>query len=84
MDNDDGNNPGDYGNEDYNDPNGGAPDDMNGNNEGGDGGDVDQYFDDAGDIGYLPADHVTPLFEFNCLFIAFNATPAECLDQAVD
>jgi hypothetical protein len=20
---------------------------------------VDQYFDDAGDIGYLPADHVT-------------------------
>ena len=51
---------GDYGNEDYdggennnnNDPN-------NNNNENGDG-EVDQYFDDAGDIGYLPADHVTP------------------------
>lgn len=35
---------------------------MNGNMGDGDNGDdpdVDQYFDDAGDIGYLPADHVT-------------------------
>ena len=24
-------------------------------------GDVDQYFDDAGDVGYLPADHVTSI-----------------------
>jgi hypothetical protein len=31
----------------------------NGGNDGGDDPDVDQYFDDAGDIGYLPADHVT-------------------------
>ena len=50
----------DYGNEDY-DPNlvGGNPDnnqDGNNNNEG----DQDfQDFEDAGDIGYLPADHVT-------------------------
>lgn len=67
MDNDDGLNNGgadDYGNEGYDD--GGNPnnnDDANNNNGGGAGndGDVDQYFDDAGDIGYLPADHVTPL-----------------------
>ncbi len=68
MDNDDGLNNGggnDYGNEDYDD--GGMPnnnDDGN-NNNGGNDGDVDQYFDDAGDIGYLPADHVTS-FPSNC------------------
>ncbi len=37
------------------------------NEEGADEGDVDQYFDDAGDIGYLPADHVTSLLIFNSL-----------------
>ena len=25
----------------------------------------DEYFDDAGDIGYLPADHVSFLYDFN-------------------
>jgi hypothetical protein len=53
----------DYGNEEFDgnlqDPNG------NGDNDGGNAGpngedaEVDQYFEDAGDIGYLPADHVT-------------------------
>ena len=51
----------DYGNEDYND--GGQNNEDNDNNQDGAGAnqdaDVDQYFDDAGDIGYLPADHVT-------------------------
>ena len=35
---------------------------FNGNRDGNDDGndeDVDEYFDDAGDIGYLPADHVS-------------------------
>ncbi len=61
MDNDDGlNNAGgnDYGNEDYDDGN--LPNNNDGGNNNADG-DVDQYFDDAGDIGYLPADHVTPI-----------------------
>jgi hypothetical protein len=61
MDNDDNGlgdqNNQDYGNEDYNDA---GDNNANNNNAGGDG-DVDQYFDDAGDIGYLPADHVTNL-----------------------
>lgn len=60
MDNNDDNGLGqgdDYGNEDYNDA-GDNNNNNNGGNAGGDG-DVDQYFDDAGDIGYLPADHVT-------------------------
>lgn len=48
------NNQADYGNEDYD---GGAGDNQPGaDNMGGE--EVDQYFDDAGDIGYLPADHV--------------------------
>lgn len=46
-------NPADYGNEDYGGNEEGA-NDMNGGD-----GEADQYFDDAGDIGYLPADHVT-------------------------
>jgi hypothetical protein len=52
----------DYGNEDF-DPNAEAKNDGDdgnngdGNNAGGEE-NVDQYFDDAGDIGYLPADHV--------------------------
>ena len=41
----------DYGNEDYE----GAPGDNQPDNNGEE---VDQYFDDAGDVGYLPADHV--------------------------
>jgi hypothetical protein len=51
-----------YGNEeeDYNDNEGGDPNKDENGNQGGNEGDVDQYFDDAGDIGYLPADHVTP------------------------
>jgi hypothetical protein len=64
MDNDDngmdGGNNGDYGNEDYDGGNmEGGNDPNNNENNGGNDGDVDQYFDDAGDIGYLPADHVT-------------------------
>ncbi len=67
MDNDENDNNGmqnndDYGGEDYGD----AGDDNNNNNNGGNNGagdgDVDQYFDDAGDIGYLPADHVMRYF----------------------
>lgn len=59
MDNDD-NQPNDgnnneYGNEDYE----GAEDGGENNNDAADE-NADQYFDDAGDIGYLPADHVTP------------------------
>jgi hypothetical protein len=56
MDND-GN---DYGNEDYdpNAANNNGDDGNDGNNGGGNDENVDQYFDDAGDIGYLPADHV--------------------------
>jgi hypothetical protein len=50
---------GDYGNEDYDGGDNNDPNNNNGNNGNADG-DVDQYFDDAGDIGYLPADHVTP------------------------
>lgn len=45
----------DDGNGDYNDY-----DQNNNADNAGDGAEnVDQYFDDAGDIGYLPADHVT-------------------------
>ena len=44
---------GDYGDEDYNQDGQPQPGDENQD------GDVDQYFDDAGDVGYLPADHVT-------------------------
>lgn len=60
-------NNGDYGNDGF-DPNDGMGDDGvdmngNGNDDGGDD-DVNQYFNDGGDIGYLPADHVTTLFYF--------------------
>lgn len=70
MDNDDGQNDlpmdggNDYGDEGGYDPNQDGDGMMDGDNNGGDGngagedGDVDQYFDDAGDVGYLPADHV--------------------------
>ena len=64
MDNDDNGlgdqNNDDYGNEDYNNAGDDNNPDNNNDNAGGEG-DVDQYFDDAGDIGYLPADHVTSL-----------------------
>ena len=85
MDNNDdnglGDNNADYGNEDYD----GAQGDNNNNN--GDAGannegDVDQYFDDAGDIGYLPADHVTPSLISLTVFLAPHATSPERLDQA--
>ena len=84
MDNDDNDNNGmqnndDYGGEDY----GNAGDDNNnnngGNNAGGDG-DVDQYFDDAGDIGYLPADHVTRFKYLTALILAFDAKTPERFD----
>ena len=85
MDNDDNNGMpldggNDYGNEDYD----GQPNDDGGNNPdgGNQDGDVDQYFDDAGDIGYLPADHVTSAPFLTA--IAFDATFAKCLDKAVD
>ena len=60
MDNDDGANNNDYGNEDYDPNNGneGGDDGQNNNGNGGNEENVDQYFDDAGDVGYLPADHV--------------------------
>lgn len=49
-------------NEGYDD-NGGQ--DPNGeNNGGGEGEDIDQYFDPVDDVGYLPADHVPFNFEF--------------------
>ena len=64
--------PNDYGNEEFDgNMNDGMGDDgdmggmdmnNNGDGNGGDDPDVDQYFDDAGDIGYLPADHVTTKF----------------------
>lgn len=60
-----GNGQNDYGDEDYNNNANmdGGQDMEGGDNPGGDEADpdVDQYFDDAGDIGYLPADHVTSL-----------------------
>jgi hypothetical protein len=66
MNNDDGmDNNNDYGNEDYEndmgDGMGGNPNNLGGGGPGEnmDDPEVDQYFDDAGDIGYLPADHVT-------------------------
>ena len=68
----------DYGNEDNYDGN--EPADEGGNEPAD--GEVDQYFDDAGDIGYLPADHVTnnPLNHR----VAPDATAAERVDEAAD
>ena len=56
----------DYGNEDYGDV-GDDNNNNNGNGNAGGDGDVDQYFDDAGDIGYLPADHVTCITHLTAL-----------------
>ena len=77
----------DYENEEY-DPNlqnAEQPEDGGDNNEnvpaeGGE--DVDQYFDDAGDIGYLPADHVNILNLTRN--IATDAETAERVDEAAD
>ena len=81
MDNNDGN---DYGNEDY-DPNAANNNGDDGdNNAGGNDENVDQYFDDAGDIGYLPADHVRLPFISLTAAIASDATPAKRLDQAAN
>ena len=82
MDND-GN---DYGNEDY-DPQ--APnnnDDGNDGNGGNNDENVDQYFDDAGDIGYLPADHVRKIKKMSNrrFYLAPHATPAKRLDEATN
>jgi hypothetical protein len=47
--------------------------------------DVDEYFDDAGDIGYLPADHVSfKIIYINILIIAIDGPSLSCFDQAVD
>ena len=71
IDPNDGNNNNDYGNEEDGyegmgdngmDPNNDGAGGDNGNNENED---VDQYFDDAGDIGYLPADHVRISIGYN-------------------
>jgi hypothetical protein len=73
----------DYGQEDY-DAMGDGPQ-PNNNGAGQDNADdpeVDQYFDDAGDIGYLPADHVTPSILTVCA--AFDAATSKCVDEAVD
>ena len=56
----------DYGQEDMGDMDEGQPG-MFGNRGGDDDGageENDEYFDDAGDIGYLPADHVSFIFLF--------------------
>ena len=45
-------------------------------------GDVDQYFDDAGDIGYLPADHVTSLLV--TLLPASDEQAPKCPHEAAD
>ena len=79
---------------------GGMDMNNNGDGNGGDDPDVDQYFDDAGDIGYLPADHVTTQFSKwvlsiltfhscrnKCLILFFIATHAKAskrLDQIID
>lgn len=70
MDNEDQANDGnqnEYGNEEYE----GQDDGGENNNQGADE-NADQYFDDAGDIGYLPADHVTP---FNILTVSSYVSP---------
>ena len=90
--NDDGNGAENYDGNDYDmmgDPNNMDGADPNGNGNGGDGEDpdVDQYFDDAGDIGYLPADHVTYLISnmaalITSFLLAPHAETPKRLDQA--
>ena len=57
-----------YGNDDYD-----GAEDGGGKNNGTADENTDQYFDDAGDIGYLPADHVSP-FNFHEDTVAKEAT----------
>lgn len=66
-------------------------DPNNGNGGDGEDPDVDQYFDDAGDIGYLPADHVNFFFVqrlFNDTFpmlifyLAFDVKTSKRFDKA--
>ena len=52
-------------------------------NEGGDEGEVDQYFDDNGDIGFLPADHVSNLVVVT-VCVAADGQTAERPHEAVD
>jgi|APCry1669190119_1035276.scaffolds.fasta_scaffold05255_2 hypothetical protein len=43
--------------------------------------DVDEYFDDAGDIGYLPADHVSFIIIYTkILIIAIDGPSLSCFD----
>jgi len=44
--------------------------------------DVDEYFDDAGDIGYLPADHVSFKYFYitNFITIAIDGPSSSCFD----
>jgi hypothetical protein len=43
---------------------------------------VDEYFDDAGDIGYLPADHVSFKYFYitNFITIAIDGPSSSCFD----
>ena len=54
----------DYGQEDLGDMDQGNPEMFgNGGQDPDDDGGQEEYFDDAGDIGYLPADHVSFKFQ---------------------
>jgi len=44
----------------------------------------DEYFDDAGDIGYLPADHVSFTFLMFMINIATHDPTSKCFDKATD
>jgi len=76
----------DYDQEDYADNNDMGDGQPNNNAGGGqenqDDPEVDQYFDDAGDIGYLPADHVTPTIL--TVILASDAKTPKRSDQAAD
>ena len=55
----------DYGQEDMGENDEGQPGMFGNRGDDGDAGEEnDEYFDDAGDIGYLPADHVSFIFLF--------------------
>ena len=56
--------------------------DNNGDNGAGEDGDVDQYFDDAGDVGYLPADHVRKISLM--IIIALDGQTSKRSYQAID
>jgi hypothetical protein len=46
--------------------------------------DQEEYFDDAGDIGYLPADHVSNLLRYFNRYLALNDKAAKCPHQVTD